>query len=373
MDIIGIVAEYNPFHTGHKYHIKKIKEMFPDSLLIAVISTSFTQRGQISILNKWDKTQIALDNNIDLVIELPFVYATQSADIFAKGALTLLNSLKVEKIIFGSECNDVQKLKQIAKMQISNPDFDKKVKNYLNLGHNYPTSLSKALNSYNIKKIDSPNDLLGISYIKEIIANNYNITPLTIKRTNNYHGNNKNQKILSASDLRSLLTSKKSVKKYITYDEKILYKNFNIFPFLQYKITTDEHNLKNYQTVDEGIENRLKKYIYESSNLDELVSKIKCKRYTYNKINRMLIHILTSLTKTQAKIKIDYIRVLGFSEKGKKYLNKIKKNTSLPIITNYKNIKSPLLDIEYKALKIYAIITKDYDLIKTELKKPIQK
>ena len=238
MDVIGIIAEYNPFHSGHKYHIDKIKEMYPDSLLIAVVSSSFTQRGDISILNKWDKTKIVLDNNIDLVIELPFVYSSQSADVFAKGSLKLLNELKVEKLVFGSESNDINLIKEIAKLQVNNKDFEYEVKNYLDLGYNYPTSLSKAINKFNIKKIDSPNDLLGISYVKEIIKNNYNIEPITIKRTNNYHGNNSDN-ILSASELREKINNNTSIKNFINYDEKLIYKNINIFPILKYKIISD--------------------------------------------------------------------------------------------------------------------------------------
>ena len=358
MEIIGIIAEYNPFHTGHKYHIEKIKELYPDSLLVAVISTTFTQRGEISVLNKWDKTKIALDNDIDLVIELPFIYATQSADIFAKGALTILNALKVEKI---------------AKLQLNNPEFDKEVKHFLAKGYNYPTSLSLAIDKFNLEKITSPNDLLGISYIKEIIKNNYNITPITIKRTNNYHGNNKNTKYLSATELRNKLNSNQNIKTYLTYDEKLLYKNINIFPFLKYKIIIDSNNLNQYQTVDEGIENRIKKYLNNATTTEELITKIKCKRYTYNKINRMLIHILTSLTKQEAKTEIEYLKVLGFNNNGKNYLNKIKKETTLPIITNYKKINNSMLDIEYRVLKIYSLLVNDNNLIERELKKPIQK
>ena len=370
MEVIGIIGEYNPFHLGHKYYIDKIKEKYPNSILIAVISSSFTQRGDISIINKWDKTNILLNNNIDLVLELPFVYSTQSADIFSKGALKILNELKIEKLIFGSESNDLNLLKEIANLQISNKEFDKKVKKYLDKGNNYPTSLSLAIKEMGLKKIDNPNDLLGISYIKEIIKNNYNITPETIKRTTNYHGNNKGI-IKSATELRDLLNNNKSIKKYINYNDNIIYKNLNSFNLLKYKIITED--ISKYMTVDEGIENRIKKYILEVSSKEDLIKKIKTKRYTYNKINRMLTHILCSLTKEEAKENINYIKVLGFNDKGKKYLSRIKKETRIPIITNYKSINSKLLDIEYRALKVYSIITNDNSLIKRELEKPIYK
>lgn len=370
MEAIGIITEYNPFHNGHKYHIDKIKEKYKDSLIIAVTSSSFTQRGQISVLNKWDKTKIALDNDIDIIIELPFIYSTQSADIFAKGALKLLNELKVNKIIFGSESNNIEKLQKIANLQINNKEFDQEVKNYLNEGNNYPTSLAKAINKFNTENIQDPNDLLGISYIKEIIKNNYNIKPETIKRTNNYHGNN--EIVKSASELREMIKNNKSIKNHINYDENLIYKNIDSYKLLQYKLITEYNNLNKFQTVDEGIEGRIKKYINEKTKQD-LIEKIKTKRYTYNKINRMLTHILTSTTKEEAHFEIDYIRILGFNKKGKKYLNSIKKEINLPLITNYKNINSKLLNKEYEITKIYSLLVNDPSLIKKELQGPIIK
>lgn len=372
MDVIGIICEYNPFHTGHIYHIEKIKELYPNSLIIAVISSSFTQRGEVSVLNKWDKTKIALDNSIDLVIELPFVYSTQSADHFASAALKILNELKIEKLVFGSECNDIEILTDIAKLQVNNKEFEKDVKKYIDLGNNYPTSLSLALKDQGKIKIDNPNDLLAISYIKEIIRNEYDIKPITIKRTNNYHGNNTGN-ILSGSDLRKLLKEGKSLKKYIYYDEKLLYKNTNYFDLLKYQIINNNSILKKIEDVSEGVEGRINKYISASSSLEELTNNIKTKRYTYNKINRMFIHILANLTKKDSKLSIDYIRILGFNKNGRSYLNKIKKQVNIPIITKYKDIKSPLLDFEKKANEIYSLIVKDNSLIKKELEKPIYK
>lgn len=368
MNIIGIIGEYNPFHLGHKYHIDKIKEKYPDSIIIAVISTSFTQRGDISVLNKWDKTKTLLENGVDLVLELPFVYSTQSADIFSKGALEILNELKIEKLIFGSESNNINLLRDIANLQINNKEFDLKVKKYLDKGNNYPTSLSLTIKDMGYRKIDSPNDLLGISYIKEIIKNNYKIKAETIKRTTNFHGNNKGI-IKSASEIRDLINDNKDIKKFINYDDKLIYKNLDYFNLLKYKIIST--NIDKYMTVDEGIDKRIYKYIEKANNKEDLIKFIKTKRYTYNKLSRMFTHILCSLTKEEAKLPIDYIRILGFTNNGKKYLNKIKKDTNIPLITNYKSTNSNLLDIEYRVLKIYSLITNDETLIKKELEKPI--
>ena len=145
MEKIGIICEYNPFHYGHKYHINEIKKMYPDSMIILVMSGPFTQRGDASILNKWDKARIALDNNVDLVIELPFVFATQGADIFSHGAIEILKYLKVDKLVFGSESNNIRELKDLAMSALNNKAYDILVKDYLSKGVNYPTALSKAL------------------------------------------------------------------------------------------------------------------------------------------------------------------------------------------------------------------------------------
>ncbi len=369
MDVIGVIAEYNPFHNGHLYHIKEIKRMYPNSIIVAVISTSFLQRGEVSILNKWDKTKICLENNIDIVIELPFVFSSQSADIFSYGALKILHYLNVDKIVFGSESNDIKLLYNLAKEQLNNKLYDKKVKKYLDEGYNYPTAMSKALSN----EVSTPNDLLAISYIKQIIKNNYNITPISIKRTNNYHDINIKSNIISATSIRNLIKNNKSIKKYVPNDTyKYIYKNIDIFKFLKYKINADKNILNTYQTVDEGIENRIINYINKSKTLEDFIFNIKTKRYTYNKLNRMLIHILTSFTKEDAKdIDITYIKVLGFNSKGKTYLKKIKKDINIPLITSYKNMNDKILNIEYKVTCIYSILVNDDTLIKKELEKPI--
>ena len=359
MKIIGLIAEYNPLHLGHIYQIQKIKELYPKSIIILITNSTFTQRGEVSIINKWDKTKVSLNNNIDLIVELPFAYATQSADIFAKGALEILNNLKIDTLVFGSESNNIEKLTNIVDTQLNNPNYNKLVKKYLDTGINYPTAMSKTLKDILGYTITEPNDLLGISYIKEIKRNNYKITPVSIKRTNNYHSNIVESNIINASLLRKMYNNNDPITNYIPKNvELYLYKNLttnSYFPYLKYKIITTK-DLSIYQTVDEGIENRIKKAILISNTWDELAKNIKTKRYTYNKINRMLIHILTNFTKEEAtNLKIDYIRILGFNQKGKKYLNQIKKELSVPLITNYKPNKSKLLDLELRVTSIYEL------------------
>lgn len=375
MKAVGIICEYNPFHNGHLYHLKQVKKMCKDYTVILVMSSSFLQRGEVSMINKWDKTKIALDLGIDLVIELPFCFSTQSADIFAKGAITILNHLKVDKLIFGSELNDIDLLNKLATYQLTD-QYNKKVKQNLKEGINYPKALAKALKETNNIEINTPNDILGISYIKEIKKLNSKITPLTIKRTNDYHSEKLNGKITSAKSIRLALKNKQDIKNYVPkITTKYLTKPIFIddyFNLLKYKILSEDH-LEKYLTVDEGIENRLKKFIVNSNSISELINNVKTKRYTYNKISRMLVHILCNFTKEEALkyTKINYIRPLGFNSLGQKYLNQVKKEIEIPIITKY----NKLLDLELRITSVYASILDEKDkqkLIKDEYqKKPI--
>ena len=142
MEIIGVIAEYNPFHNGHLYQINKIRELYPDSIIIVVLNGYFLQRGEMSILSKEEKTKLALDYGVNIVVELPFVFGCQAADIFANTSIKLLNELKITKLIFGSESDNIHTLEQIAKKQI-NSELD--IKKYLDEGMNYPTAFKNAL------------------------------------------------------------------------------------------------------------------------------------------------------------------------------------------------------------------------------------
>ena len=370
MKIIGLIAEYNPFHLGHLYQINEIKKRYPDSIIIAVVSSCFTQRGEVSIINKWNKTNICLNNGIDIVLELPFLYATQSADIFAKGAVTILNKMGIDTLVFGTESDNIDELKEMANVQLNDRNYDNLVKSYLNNGTNYPTALSRAIKDILGYEISKPNDLLALSYIKQVMLINKDIEVINIKRTNDYHGKSLDSNIVNASLIREYLLNNKDISNYIpSYDINYIYKNLNInkyYDLLKYQIINNIDSLDKFLTVDEGIENRIKKYIYTSHSWDELINNIKTKRYTYNKINRMFIHVLCNLTKEDIKkYDIDYIRVLGFNSIGRNYLNKIKKNIDISIVTNYKENISKLFDLEYRISCIYAMLI-DNKLIKEE-------
>lgn len=366
MKSVGIIAEYNPFHNGHLYHLKKIKEKYPDYVIVLVMTGNFTERGDVAIIDKWKRCEIALKYGVDLVIELPYPFATQSADYFSYGGITLLEKLNVDKVIFGSESDNIDDLKVIAKTQLDNEDFDKLVKIYSKMGTNYPTAIAQAIYDLTGKKVETPNDLLGVSYIKTILKYNYKIVPETIKRINNYHDLEMSDDIASATAIRKTLKERNDISKQIPKEEISYLDDLHFiedyFPIIKYKLIT-ENNLDKYQTVDEGIDKLLKKAIIKAKSYDELVCLVKSKRYTYNKITRMLLHILCNFTKDKAKKynEIRYIRILGLNARGREYLNEIKKKTTLPIISKILKDKDEMLEYEIETTKIYDIYTNNLE------------
>ena len=363
MKSIGIIAEYNPFHNGHLYHINEIKKKYKDYPIILVMTGNFTERGIPSVIDKWKRTKIALEHGVDLVVELPFPFSTQSADYFAYGSITILEKLGCERVIFGSESNNIENLELIAKTQVDNPEFEKLVKIYSKFGNNYPTAISNAIKDLTGKKIDSPNDLLGISYIKTIISNNYKIKYETIKRLDNYHDLELNDEFSSASSIREALKNNIDIEKHVPKETLKYFNDLHFiddyFDILKYKIITED-DLSIYNTVEEGIDKLLKKNINKANSYDELIKLVKSKRYTYNKISRMLLHILCNFTKEKRLLfkDISYLRILGFNNLGKKYLNGIKKDIDVDIISKITRTKDPMLEYELYTTKIYNITNK---------------
>lgn len=371
MCTIGIVVEYNPFHNGHIYQIERIRSLYPESVIVVAMSSHFTERGEISVLDKWDKTEIVLNNGIDVVLEIPFPFTNQSADTFSYAALKLLNEFKVDVLFFGSESNSLSILSKAANIQIKNKDFDSKVKEYINSGYNYPTSLSKAIYDFTRLKIKDSNDLLGISYIKQIIINDYNMRVKTIERTNSFLDIENDGEIISALNIREKTKKGINITPYVPkevpnrvrkYDENELFK------LIKYKIISEKDNLINYHLVTEGIEKRLYEKVIKSNNLTEFIDSVKTKRFTFNRIRRILINILVGFTKEDSKKynDLEYIRVLGLTKKGKEHLNTIKKQCKLPIITKFKNFE--MLNFELKATQIYGLIMNDENIAKKEVK-----
>ena len=368
MQVIGIVTEYNPFHNGHLYQIKKIKEMYPDSVIIVAMSGNYTMRGEISVLDKWNKTNIAINNGIDIVLEIPFIYSNQSSDIFSYAALKMLNEFKIEKLVFGSETNNIDLLSLASSVQIDNKKFDSLVKDYMRKGYNYPSSIGKSIYELTGIKIKESNDILGVSYIKEILKNKYNIKPISIKRTNNFKTNTKKSNIISAYEIREFLNKNESIKEYVPnnvtpYVKKVDYEK--LFNLIKYKVISEKNSLNKYHLIDEGIENRIYEGVIKYDNYDDLVKYISNKRVTINKVNRILINIFVGLTKEEASNKeLSYIKILGLSKNGKKYYSKIKKDINVKVCNKF---EKDIMNTELKASYLYSIITNDNTIFKSEI------
>lgn len=343
MKIIGLIAEYNPFHNGHIYQISKIKELYPESLIILCLGSSFTERGDIGILPKEDKVRISLEYGIDLVVELPIIYTVQSADIFAYQSIKILNSLGIDTLVFGSESNNLVLLKRLADKQ-DNLEYQEKVKELLDKGFNYPSALA---NAFNVDFQFKANDLLGISYLKAINKINKNIKVQLIKRTNDYLDTESNENIVSASNIRKRFLNKEDVSNFTPSWNLLVKADYDLyFKMLKLKIMTTD-NLDNYLDVSEGLDNLLKKVIMDCNSLEELISKIKTKRYTYNRLNRMFLHIVLGIKKNYENE--NYLRILGFNEKGQRYIKE--KN----IKENYK--KTTCYNLELKGNCLYDMLT----------------
>lgn len=372
MKVCGIIVEYNPFHNGHIYHIQEARKKTQCDILIAVMSGHFTQRGEPAITNKWERTLCALNHGVDIVIELPFNYACQSADYFAYAAVFLLNAMKVDTIVFGSESNNSNQLIEIARAIYSNEEqYNQLVKKYMNDGIRYPSACNQALKTILNKEITLPNDLLALSYIKEIVKNKYAINPISIQRTNHFHDTSLTESISSATSIRKAVLNNLDVTNF-TPMSNVLYTNpvdiNQYFDLLYYKLMT-EQDLSDIHLVEEGIDNLMKKKITQVSSINELVESMTSKRYTASRIKRTIISVL--LNQKEGLYTIDYIRILGMNAKGRKYINQIKKNSPLKIISNFANHKSPLLDLELLSTKLYACVLpleKRQELIEREYK-----
>lgn len=367
MKIVGIIVEYNPLHNGHIHHINKIKELAKPDCIIACMSSSLTMRADLSLFNKFDKTKQALDAAIDIVLELPFVYSMQRADIFAKNAVLILNQFRVDEIWIGSEGNDpyiYEKCYNVLK------DKDDYIQEELKKGISYKEITN---NLFPLKS----NDLLGYSYYKAIKDNNLNIELKTIKReASNYLDTTPtDSNITSALAIRSNLDLLKQYTPSFVYENKnnILDEN-KLFKYLKYRIlSTGITDLKSIFFVDEGIENRLYD-IYKYNSLSDFINYLTTKRYTSSRIKRMLMFILINATKDEMNIinsnDINYARLLGYNDTGKKYINSIKKEILL-----YSNIKEGInlsLDLELRLSKLLDTIY-DLNLINKEQGAPIYK
>lgn len=389
MKVLGIVGEYNPFHNGHLLHLVKSKEIVHPDFVIAVMSGNFMQRGTPSIIDKWKRAELAVSQGIDMVVELPTVYAISSAEDFADGSIKVLKEIGIINFLsFGSECGDINKLETLADLLLNEPhDFKQLFTTELSTGISYPKALYNTTKKYfpNGEEfasiLESPNNTLGIEYIKAMKKNNLKATVLTIGRNSEYYTENKEiiNGIASGSTIRTLIEENQKFHTAVPFETfetimeckkqgNIVYGINNFSNIILYKARTmPMQNLAKIQGVTEGLENRIKKAAIESTNFDEFIQNIKTKRYTESKITRILTAMLLDITKDDvilAKKTKPYIRVLACNQNGKMLISEIaKQNKHADIIispANYlKNSKDKnkklLLEKDILATDIYTL------------------
>lgn len=369
--ISAIISEYNPFHLGHQYHIKKTRELTSSKYVISLMSGSFVQRGEPAVFDKYTRAKMALLNGADLVIELPTIYATQSASNFAQGAVNLLNSLNcVDYLSFGSECGDIDELTKNANMIANLTDDDNlAIKEYLKDGLSYPIALSKIISdSNNINVLNNSNNILAIEYIKSLKITKSLIKPVTIKRegasyneTSLYSGS-----YASATAIREAILRKEDFSSFIPDNIVSLFTNpvslDNFSDTLFYKLNSmKETGFTMYEDVNEEISNRIIKNLNNFKDISSFIETIKSKNYTYTRISRCLLHILLDIKNNDSKILPSYARILGFKKDAKELLGILKENSSIPLVSKLADASiDPSLMKDIDSTNLYSYISKTH-------------
>ncbi len=352
MIITGIIAEYNPFHNGHSYHLQETLKLTNPDLTIAVMSGNFVQRGEPAIFDKWVRTKMALLNGIDLVVELPTIYSTSSSDNFANGSILALKAINATSFVFGSETNDIDKLWQIAKISNNESDiFKRKIKAFLDKGLSYPEAFESTfadLYPHLKKHFNESNNILGISYLKSILKHDLDINSLSIKRKENKYHDKSIKSISSATAIRNIILNLEKIKKtipkesFLIIKEKVTKNEFikiddfeEVIFYLVKKYSLDE--IRSLPEIEIGMPELLKNNIYKASSVNNFISMCTSKRYPSSRIQRLLIRLLLSINneiyqESLMQTNLPYLRVLGMNVNKSKKIKTWQKGVAVPII-----------------------------------------
>ncbi|AQU79911.1 hypothetical protein AJGP001_11785 [Planococcus faecalis] len=378
MKAVGIIVEYNPFHNGHRHHAEQARIASGADLVIAVMSGQFLQRGEPAFTDKWKRTQMALDAGIDLVIELPYVYATAQAADFAKGGIALLDAIGCDSFCFGSEQGTIDPfLNSLQLLTEQSDNYQQLIHDAIQTGISYPKALN---NSYltltgkqpNFANLTQPNNILGFHYLEAAQNLGSSMKPLTIQRIGaNYHDSiETGLPIASATGIREAFFKGDSVDELSTYmpessiallkkaqDEYSCFGSWEQFyPLLRFTILrSGPEQIKHCAEVIEGIENLIYQSAKTADNFESFISLVKSKRFTRTRIQRMLTHIYTGFTWSMLRSfdSPTYVRLLGMSNSGKHYLNHKKKNITLPLISRAADLGDPMGKLDIHATTMY--------------------
>lgn len=365
MKAVGLVVEYNPFHNGHCYHLQQARKLTGADVVIAVMSGNFTQRGEPTIVDKWQRAESALVNGVDLVVELPLVNAAESADRFAVGALRLLADLQVDSVVFGAEHPQWNFERMVAmEDHFSTEQFKQ-------FNQTYATQFNSQLHEQLGISLIEPNDILAFSYTKAKLKNDLDINLIPLARRNSqYHDQTITGKIASASAIRHAVQERQwdRLKKTVpnrTFQQLQTQSRVpsweSLYPILRNElIQAPSSRLANIYQMSEGLENRLKRAAQHHLTFTEFIREAKTKRYTYAHLSRLLLYVVLQATDSQVNTAIQnpYHHVLGFTSRGRQYLHEVKKQLEYPLIVKVdQTLNGGRLDLDYRAGKLYQNFT----------------
>ncbi|WP_282941747.1 nucleotidyltransferase [Paenibacillus sp. RC67] len=410
MKTVGLVVEYNPLHNGHHYHFQQSKIESGADAVIAIMSGNFLQRGEPAMVNKWARAEMALRMGVDLVLELPVAYSTQPAEWFAFGAVSALDSTGVvDSLCFGSESGDIRWLHRVANAQFEESiQFHELLQSELKAGIPYPAAYGKAVARYvpGTDEIDlaKPNNTLGLHYLIALKRLHSRIVPLTITRQKAEYNQTDitDQQIASATALRHMLFEQQSLEDIApfvpTSTLEVLRREWSkghapigwehyAKPLLLQLMNHSAGELAQYHEVTEGLEHRIKQSLSSLTTntqhtVEDLIGLLKTKRYTRTKLQRMLLRILLNHSKPKLSADVlghgvPYLRVLGFSDKGRELLRIMKKTARVPIVTKVTSLSepSPMLDLDIQATSVYSLAypsASERDLFRDYYEPPVQ-
>lgn len=349
MKICGIVAEYNPFHNGHMYQIQQAKEKSGADVMIAVMSGNFVQRGEPAVTDKWLRSTAAVQNGIDVVIELPYIYATQSASHFAKGAVKLLQLAKADYISFGSECGNLENLREIADTPV-NPD-------HLHVSMSQGLSFPKAYSL--LTAAMEPNDILAVCYLKAM--KDTGIEPVIIQRTTGYLSENMDS-VASAYAIRTAVKNNAPLLSSTIMEDTLINADIpwmeKYYPYLRtLLLTSPKEHLEDTFLITEGIENHLIKTAKVSEDWQDFLNNATNYRYTHGRICRSVLQIMNQVTKKEvSKLpSLDTLRILAFNDTGRKWLHDMR-DSDVRIASRFADVPYPWRTLEYRTSLLYTSV-----------------
>lgn len=361
----GIVVEYNPFHNGHRYHAEKARELSGADVVVAVMSGNFLQRGEPAIIDKWARTKTALQNGVDLVVELPFSWAVQSADYFARGSIKLLQALKCDALCFGTDSDSLFDYAEYGRFFIEEKTAIDQLFHELPIGWSYPEKMAEVVSRlYPKAKAFPPNHILGLSYAKEnaMYEQPMEIFPL-VRKDQGYHDEQLViDQFASATGIRQAVLAGEDISAFVPKEIQAEVSQCHIswsdfWPYLNYQLRASSlDKLRDIYQMREGLEYRLVER--DLGSFSNYLREISTKRYTQSRLQRLLTYVLLQVKEVEIQMEQEntMLHILGFTEKGQTYLNNMKKKFTLPVAAKIGQKEKEKHFLTYRADQVYQLV-----------------